>query len=118
MDKQFDLSWLDQWTSQKEGMMSDDEKKKKKKKLSDDMTSSKIVNPKAGTQAYGSVAFADEKNRKYPIDSERHVRAALSYFSMPKNRAKYSPADASAIMGRIKSAAKKYGIQVSEEKKL
>ena len=29
--------------------------------------------------------FADEKNKKYPLDNYEHTRAAISYFSMPKN---------------------------------
>jgi len=60
-------------------------------------------------------AYADPNNYKYPIDSERHVRAALAYFSRPKNRKGYTDAEAKAIFGRILKAAKKYGIEISEE---
>jgi phage I-like protein len=71
------------------------------------------VSPKEGLQKYGDVTYADPKNHKYPLDSEKHVRAALSYFSMPKNRAKYSAADQKTIMGKIRAAAKRHGIELS-----
>jgi len=37
------------------------------------------VNPKQGERAYGDVEFADTTNKKYPIDSPEHVRAAWTY---------------------------------------
>ncbi len=91
------ITWLDEWVVGKIAKRTD-------------------VNPKAGTAAYGSVRFADERNKKYPLSSESHVRAALAYFSMPKNRSKYSSADQGVIMGRIRAAARKYGIKLSEDK--
>ena len=59
--------------------------------------------------------YADPKNFKYPLDTEKHVRAAISYFSKPKNAAVYSSAEQKSVWGRIKSAAKKYGIKFSKE---
>lgn len=59
--------------------------------------------------------FADEKNKKYPIDDYEHTRAAISYFSMPKNAKKYAPAERSAIWNRIKAAAKKFNIELGPE---
>lgn len=74
------------------------------------------VSPEEGKSKYGSdVKFADEKNKKYPIDTEDHARAALSYWGMPKNRAKYSAEDQKTIGGRIRAAAKKFGIEVSDD---
>jgi hypothetical protein len=73
------------------------------------------VNPDEGKSKYGSVKFADEKNHKYPIDTEEHARAALSYFSMPKNRAKYSSGDAATIMGKIRAACKRFGITMASQ---
>src|ERR1700756_1068671 len=68
------------------------------------------VSPKEGKSKYGDVTFADAKNKKYPLDTEAHVRAALSYWGMLKNRAKYSSEDQKTIGGRIRAAAKKLGI--------
>src|SRR4029077_9725945 len=72
------------------------------------------VSPGEGKSKYGDVKYADEKNKKYPIDSEAHVRAAWSYINMPKNAGKYSSEDAKTIKGRIKAAGKKYGIDFSD----
>ena len=65
------------------------------------------VNPKAGENKYGDVTFADEKNKKYPIDTEEHIRAAWNYINKPKNAGKYSPADVEKIKARIVAAWKK-----------
>jgi HK97 family phage prohead protease len=66
---------------------------------------------------YGDVKYADPKNGKYPVDTESHARAALSYFSMPKNQAGYSPEEVKAIMGRIKAACRRFGIQLSDDER-
>lgn len=71
---------------------------------------------KHAEKKYGDVKYADETNKKYPIDTEEHVRAALSYWGMPKNREKYSAEDQKKIGGRIHSAAKKFGINVTDKK--
>src|SRR4029077_14856062 len=68
------------------------------------------VSPGEGKSKYGDVTFADAKNKKYPLDTEAHVKAALSYWGMPKNRAKYSTEDQKTIGGKIRAAAKKLGI--------
>lgn len=68
----------------------------------------------AAPKPYGNVKYADPKNGKYPIDTKEHVKAAWSYINMPKNASKYSPDEVKAIKGRIKSAAKKFGVTISE----
>lgn len=73
------------------------------------------VEPSEGKSKYGDVKFADEKNKKYPLDTEAHVRAALSYWGMPKNRSKYSAEDQKTIGGKIRAAAKRLGIDVSDD---
>jgi hypothetical protein len=64
------------------------------------------VNPKEGEDAYGNVPFADEKNKKYPINDEEHIRAAWNYINHPKNAGEYSPEDLSTIKGKIIAAWK------------
>jgi phage I-like protein len=73
------------------------------------------TSPEEGKGKYGDVKFADEKNKKYPVDTEAHARAALSYWGMPKNRAKYSAEDQKTIGGKIRAAAKKFGIETSDD---
>lgn len=63
---------------------------------------------------YGDVEYADAKNHRYPINNEKHVRAAWSYINMPKNASKVE--NLSKVKGRIKSAAKKFGVNISEDK--
>ena len=75
----------------------------------------KDVNPERGEHRYGNVAFADPTNRKYPIDTPEHVRAAWSYINHPDNAAKYSFDDLARIKDRIKRAARQHGIEIPEE---
>ena len=73
------------------------------------------VNPKSGETEYGDVEFADPVNNKYPIDSEKHVRAAWSYINHEDNAAKYDKDEVALIKKRIKKAAKKFDIEISDD---
>ena len=53
---------------------------------------------------YGNVNYADKANKKYPIDTEEHIRAAWSYIHMPKNQKEYSASEVEAIKSNIKQA--------------
>src|SRR6185312_6097020 len=66
----------------------------------------KDVDPKEGKDKYGDVKFADEKNKKYPIDTPAHIRAAWNYINKPKNAAKYDSKDLKTIKSRIVAAWK------------
>lgn len=61
---------------------------------------------KEGEDKYGDVAFADEKNKKYPIDTEEHIRAAWNYINKEENAAEYSAEDVKTIKDRIVAAWK------------
>lgn len=61
--------------------------------------------------------YADPKNFKYPLDTEEHVRAAWSYINQEKNRKGYSAEELKFMEGRIKAAAKKCGIEISDDNK-
>ena len=69
----------------------------------------------AKTKPYGNVSYADPKNNKYPIDTAAHVKAAWSYINMPKNQSGYDSSELAAIKGRIKAAAKKFGITIGSD---
>ena len=73
------------------------------------------VNPAEGERKYGDVAFADPVNKKYPLDTEAHVRAAHNYINHPDNAAKYSAAEVKTIKERINQAAEKYGIEIRND---
>lgn len=73
------------------------------------------TNPDEGTNEYGDVEFADPTNNKYPIDTEEHVRAAWSYINKSSNAAKYDADEVEAIKGRIRRAAEKFDVEISED---
>jgi hypothetical protein len=72
----------------------------------------------APAKPYGDVAYADpgyqpDKKKRYPLNNEERVRAALSYIAQAKNAAQYSKAQLALILAKIRAAAKKFGITVS-----
>jgi hypothetical protein len=73
------------------------------------------VNPKEGEREYGDVEFADTTNKKYPIDTPEHIRAAWSYINHKDNAAKYDKDEVETIKSRIKRAAKKHGVEISDD---
>src|SRR3954447_23076063 len=73
------------------------------------------VNPERGEHEYGDVEFADPVNKKYPVDTPEHVRAAWSYINHKDNAAKYTADEVKAIKSRIKRAAKKHGVELSTD---
>jgi hypothetical protein len=75
----------------------------------------KDVSPKEGKREYGDVEFADPTNKKYPIDSPKHIRAAWSYVNHEDNAAKYDKDEVETIKNRIKRAAKKHDIDIEAE---
>ncbi len=70
-------------------------------------------------EPYGDVKYADpgyrDSKKRYPIDTPEHIRAAWSYINQEKNAAEYSPEQLKAIKSKIMAAAKKAGIEISEE---
>ena len=69
---------------------------------------------------YGNVTYADpgyqsDGVKRYPVDTSQHVRAAWSYINKASNAAKYSSAQLARIKGKIKSAAKRFGIKINED---
>ncbi len=73
------------------------------------------VKPEEGERKYGDVEFADPPNKKYPIDSPEHVRAAWSYINHQDNAAKYNAEEVKTIKERIWRAAKRHDVEISEE---
>ena len=66
------------------------------------------VNPeREASTSTATSTFADPMNKKYPIDSPEHVRAAWGYINHANNAAKYTKDEVSTIKGRIKRAARR-----------
>jgi HK97 family phage prohead protease len=69
---------------------------------------------------YGDVPYADpgfqsDGKARYPIDSAEHVRAAWSYINQAKNAAQYTADQVAKIKDKIKAAAAKFGIKISDD---
>lgn len=60
-------------------------------------------------------SYADPANYRYPLDTEKHVKAAISYLSQKDNAGKYSKSQLDFMWARIRKAAKKHGIDLDEE---
>ena len=56
------------------------------------------VSPKEGLREYGDVEFADSTNKKYPIDTPEHIRAAWTYINHKDNAAKYDADEVKASL--------------------
>jgi hypothetical protein len=81
----------------------------------DDLTEDGVLIEKADKEPYGDVPYADpgyqdDKKKRYPLDTEKHIRAAASYFGKQKNRDKYSADQQKEIDDRIAAAEKEHGI--------
>lgn len=66
----------------------------------------KDVKPSEGESQYGDVTYADPVNKKYPIDTEEHIRAAWNYINKPNDSGKYDSKDVATIKDRIVAAWK------------
>ena len=69
---------------------------------------------------YGDVTYADpgyqaDGQKRYPVDTEEHAKAAWSYINQAGNAGKYSSEHLAAIKGKIKAALRKFGVQISED---
>jgi len=73
------------------------------------------VKPERGEHEYGDVEFADPVNKKYPIDTPEHVRAAWSYINHADNAAKYQKSDVETIKAHIRRAAKKLEVEIQDD---
>jgi len=79
-----------------------------------------LAEAKDPKKPYGDVTYADpgyqkDKKKRYPINGAGHVRAAWSYINQPDNANLYTAAQLARIKSRIKSAAKKFGVNIVSE---
>lgn len=84
----------------------------------DDMDEDGVM--KDGKEPYGDVTYADpgyqsDGKKRYPLDTDAHVRAAWSYINMPKNAAKYKGAQVSSMKSKIRAAMKRVGADVEKD---
>jgi len=71
-------------------------------------------------EPYGDVKYADpgyqsDGRKRYPIDTEEHIRAAWSYINQERNAGKYEPEQLRKIKSRIKAALREIGVDVDAD---
>lgn len=66
-----------------------------------------MIKAKKEKDAEGEVEYADAANKKYPIDTDKHIRAAWSYINQEKNQKDYTAAEVDSIKAKIVAAWKK-----------
>lgn len=71
-------------------------------------------------EPYGKVPYADpgyqsDGKKRYPIDTEAHVRAAWSYINQADNARAYSSENLGRVKAKIRAAARRHGIEISEK---
>lgn len=64
---------------------------------------------------YADPGYKADKKKRYPLGDQAQARAAWSYINMPKNQSGYTSAQLKRIKSKIKSAAKKFGIDIAKE---
>ena len=63
-----------------------------------------------GADHYADPGYQADGKLRYPLDTEAHVRAAMSYFARPGNFGRYTEAQRKVIGGKIAAAAKSFNI--------
>lgn len=64
---------------------------------------------------YADPGYQTDGQKRYPLDTERHVRSAWAYINMPKNEKFYTAQQLKSIKDKIKAAAKRYGIEIDSQ---
>jgi len=82
--------------------------------LSDAMEAKNPKEPYGANANYADPGYQKDKKKRYPLDTEQHVKSAWAYINVEANADKYTSAQLGRIKGKIKSAAKKYVIQIGE----
>jgi hypothetical protein len=72
---------------------------------------------------YGDVDYADpgyqaDGQKRYPLDTKAHAKAAWAYLNVADNRKPYTAAQLSTMEGKIKAACAKYGVTITDENSL
>lgn len=72
----------------------------------------KKPNKPYGNVTYADPGYQDDGKARYPVDTEKHVRAAWSYINKATNAAHYSQGQLKKVKSRIRSAMKRVGAQI------
>lgn len=69
---------------------------------------------------YGNAVYADPGHRRdgkkrYPLDTEYHVRLSWSHIAQDDQAGAYEPAQLASIRGKIRNEARRRGIEIGDE---
>lgn len=83
----------------------------------------RLAGADAAKSPYGDVDYADpgyqaDGKKRYPVDSEEHIRAAWSYIHKGHNAAAYNSKQLASIKAKIRSAGSKHGVQFEDSDQL
>ncbi|MGH2897012.1 MAG: DUF6582 domain-containing protein [Solirubrobacteraceae bacterium] len=79
------------------------------------LKSGKDAAPQTKAKSYADPGYQDDGAKRYALDTRSQVKAAWSYINMPKNAKLYTAGQLAKVKGRIKAAAKKFGIKISDD---
>lgn len=76
--------------------------------------------PGDGSKPYGDVTYADpgyqkDGKKRYPLDTKAHAKSAWSYINVADNASAYNSEQLASIKAKIKTALKKFGVDVSDD---
>jgi len=72
----------------------------------------------SGNVSYADPGYQKDKQKRFPIENASNVRAAWSHINESENASSYTAAQLARVKSRIKSAAKKFNINVVDEAEL
>jgi Family of unknown function (DUF6582) len=64
---------------------------------------------------YADPGYLKDKKKRYPLSSEKRIRAAWAYINQKDNAAQYTAAQLGRIKGKIKAAMKRIGAKIADE---
>jgi HK97 family phage prohead protease len=67
-----------------------------------------------GDVPYADPGYQDDGKKRYPVDNEKHAKAAWSYINKAKNAARYTAQQLAKIKAKIKSALARFGVKTQE----
>lgn len=64
---------------------------------------------------YADPGYQADKQKRYPLNNQKRIRAAWSYVSQKDNAAQYTGPQLKRVKGRIKAAMRRIGAKVTDE---
>ena len=74
-----------------------------------------VASRPGGGTAYADPGYQADGKPRYPVDSEKHVRAAWAYINVGDNAAKYTHTQLHHVRAAIQSAMRKHNIDAYTE---